>query len=289
MKLKLTSIFFVIVFSFVFSNTIFAIDNPKFYFESYSTNMSPDSEFTVSLYLSTPVPVNALDVEFTYMKDELEFLSFNDANSIVNIWQTKPNVNTDGIIRLTGGILKSFTGEKGLILKISFKAKKVGSPQINLRKNIVYLADGSGTEITASNRSIVLSVTEKAKTVELPPEPIDNTPPVVFMEYTPKNRDRQALIVFDAKDAESGIKSTQMRFKKYFIYSEWKAVENPVIYPNGVWKIELKAVNNVNLESIKVSTLKGVIFGRAFYTSLVFLFLVILTRGVYNKYKRTHK
>ena len=72
-------------------------------------------------------------------------------------------------------------------------------------------------------------------------------------------------------DKESGIKSTQMRFKKWFTYSPWVEVINPVVYPKDVWSVELKVVNNKGLEDIK-----SLSFYKLFYQKIIILFLTLI-------------
>ena len=52
--------------------------------------MAPQSEFIVSVLVDTTTSINAVDLQVLYPADKLEFLSFNDAQSIISFWQNRP-------------------------------------------------------------------------------------------------------------------------------------------------------------------------------------------------------
>ncbi len=266
------------------------------YFEGPS-EAALDSSVTISVFLNATEPVNAIDLQIAYPKTVLKFISFDNARSIVDIWQGTPAQSEAGKVNLTGGIFKPFVGQKGLIGKITFRIMGEGSPKIYLFKDNVYIADGKGTKLPIDSLSFAFSITKTTPPLAAAPDQgedgvdnstpaVDNTPPEIFLEQTKSPADGSDLIVFLATDRESGIMKTQMRQKKWLSNSDWEDVVNPVLYPEGAWKVELRAFNNAGLESVKsiISPLKLAV--RIAIVLLGVIVLVILSRAVYNRQKR---
>ena len=115
----------------------------KIYFKGPTGDLAPGSEFTVGVLLDTMDPINAFDLEISYPKDKLEFLSFDNTASIVNIWQPAPVLLPNGNLGLTGGIIKAWSDKAGLLIKISFRALNSGSPKLSFAKNNLYIPGGA--------------------------------------------------------------------------------------------------------------------------------------------------
>jgi hypothetical protein len=114
----------------------------------------------------------------------------------------------------------------------------------------------------------------------------DETPPDIVLTLVKNPKEDLSLIVFNAKDLESGIKETQIRFKKWFSFTPWISAQNPVLYPPGVWVVELKATNNAELENIETLKMPWKIWKKFLIILLPLIFLVFLSVSLYNKYKR---
>ena len=149
--------------------------------------VAPGSEFAVAVYLNAKDPINAFDLEIVYDKKNLEFLSFDNTSSIVNIWQPTPRVLPNGNIGLSGGIIKAFSGEKGLLIKLFFKAMSVGQPEFPFVKSDLYIADGKGTKIEAYNSYNIFSIKEGGKMVSAPVVPFKTTPENIIIEKELEN------------------------------------------------------------------------------------------------------
>ncbi len=285
----LASAFFVFIFliqvvSAHAAQSVISVEGPK-------DAALPGSFFTVDILLNTVEPINAIDLEISYSKEELKFISFDNTNSIIDIWRGNQSA-PPGTLHLTGGIFKSFTGEKGFIGKIMFQALQVGQPEIGFSKYEVYIADGKGTKLPVDALSYTGSIEKDAKGSavsdgEEKSKVTDNTPPEIFVEQTISPVDKSNLIVFMASDKESGIAKTQMRVKKWWSYSLWEDVTNPVLYPEGIWSLELRAISNAGLESVKGITSASVLFKKLVMAAIILvLVLVIFWRSVYNRRER---
>ena len=285
-------LFFLLSFFFFLGHNVLvlAITKSSIYFVEPNIAVAPGSDFSIDVLLDATEPINAIDLEIIYPKDKLKFLNFDNTHSIVNIWQESPALFSDGNIHLVGGIFKSFTGEKGLVIKLVFRALEIGQPELSFVKNNIYLADGKGTKLLVDTLISNISITKNATVTILPSLDIEKTPddslPNILFEQTQSPVDGATLIVFYATDLESGIKQTQMRIKKWWSYSLWQDVQNPVLYPTGAWNIEFKAINNVGLESVKSLSWMGELFKKILILFFLCIILVFGIIWVYNKKKR---
>jgi len=257
-KFQISKFLFILLFFLLAGQTALATDNPSIYFEGPIESSIFLSDFVVNVFIDTDKPINAVDLEIFYPKDKLKFLSFDNTGSIVDIWQTTPKVLSNGNIGLTGGLFRSFVGKGGLIMSLSFRAQSSGQYKLSLAKSNIYMADGKGTKIPVDISAYTISVKENKEIISLPVSSHSQTPfnsdksiPELFVEKAQSPVEGSSLIVFYATDAESGIKQTQMRTKKWWTFSSWQDVVNPVLYPNGAWSIEFKVANNTGLENIK--------------------------------------
>lgn len=287
-QIKFFKILFFVFLFFIFSKTSFA--SSRIYFTVPADELAPSSEFVVSVMLDTTDPINAVDIELKYDPKIIKFLDFNNAGSIIDFWQSAPSITESGNIKLSGGILNGFNGKSGLVLKIYFKASSIGNDKISFIKKDIYLADGKGTLVTPETNPLILSIKNNVPKITLEAEQKeykkDDTPPEILLTLVKNPKDNTSLIVFNVKDSESGVKSTQIRFKKWFSYSPWQDAVNPVLYPRGVWVIELKVENNASLESVGVLKIPTKIVFRFVLMLLFLILLVFFVISRYNKYKR---
>lgn len=158
----------------------------KIYFDGPKESVAPGSQIVIGVFLDTKVPINAFDVGVSYRTDKLQFLGSDNTNSIVNIWKTKPEGGAPGSVEFSGGILKSFTGSGGLLVRLSFRVlatnKATDTFNLSFSKNDIYLADGKGTKAEVSTPSFSLSVKEDAEVISSPIEPFQSTPTDILIE-----------------------------------------------------------------------------------------------------------
>jgi len=293
MKKTLFILFFIFL---VIGETASAANSGKIYFSGPATVSLTEPDFMISVFLDTEKPVNAVDLTIFYPQDKLKFLSFNNTRSIVNLWQTWPAISSSGDIILAGGILNPFTGKDGLIIKIAFKALSAGELKLSFKKNSVYIADGKGTKLSLPAKPSIFEITATPLSAPLLNQegdgsgnyisPTDSSPPEILLERTESLIDGSSLIIFNAVDAESGIEKTQVRTKKWWLFSDWRDAINPILYPEGVWNLEFKAENNAGLESVKSLFWRGEFYKKLLISFFFFLILLFIIVWVYNRGKR---
>ncbi len=141
----------------------------KIYYEGPSGSIAPKSTISVSVYIDAESPVNAFDLSAVFPEDKFEFMGSDNTGSIVNIWQTKPESSSSGVIDLSGGIPASFVGTKGLLIKFLFKAKDISNSEekvnLSFSKSDFFLADGKGTKVLGDSPSYNIAVKKNSEVV----------------------------------------------------------------------------------------------------------------------------
>ena len=181
--MKKFSLFILFSIFLTANNLVWAQSMPaRVYFQGPAVDIAPQSEFLVSVFLDATEPVNAFDLEIAYPADKFKFLSFDNTNSVVSLWQSSPVLLPKGNIRLSGGILQSFSGSGGLLVKISFRALNPEDAKLSFVKSNLYLADGKGTEIKATPVSSIFTVAEDGEIISTPTAPFQSTPTDVLIQ-----------------------------------------------------------------------------------------------------------
>lgn len=162
------NLFKYLLISFLFLG-ISSVDAASLSLSSQKTQYNVDDVFDVYVNLNTDNQfVNSGEANMSFDKDILSVVSVNNSASIFSMWPEKPSFsNVNGNIAFNGGLPNpGFSGSKGQIVKITFKAKKGGSADIIIGGGSVYLNDGSGTDVLTSKRGITIHVNEKIAVTE---------------------------------------------------------------------------------------------------------------------------
>lgn len=116
------------------------------------------STFDVSLYLDTQgQTVNAVEAFVRFDPDKLQIVSSIADLSIIDLWVDQPKYNNrDGTIELRGGIPKGVNTTDGLITKLRFRVKGIGTAVVKFTdESRVLLHDGKGTDALYETRNTV--------------------------------------------------------------------------------------------------------------------------------------
>lgn len=248
----------------------------RLYVNSTATQIAPDSEIIVSLRIDSAKPVNAFDMVLLYPEALLKPVLFNDSASMVDVWRTRQWDGGNGFIRLSGGMLKPFSGTGGTIAEFRFKALHEGIAQISFGNTNVYYADGTGTRADIATELVKITITKSVSLLNTPQKD-DTVPPVFRSLQTAKNPvDGNYLAVFEVKDAGSGVKSVNLRTMEWFTFSEWRPVSSPVELPKGTWQYQISAVDNNGNTSMKTLHIPMEIAKKLFITVLLFFIFGIV-------------
>ena len=260
----------------------------ELYFQGPEENLIVGSEFEVKLLLFTDQPVNAYSINFSYPKEIVELIGFNDAGSIINIWQTQPQVYLGGDVSLKGGSTKPHNSGKGLITTISFKALTTGSGEIKFSNSNVYLANGKGTEVTPGLKNLVLKVAEGSGGIPLKkPGVEDNLPPDIDELSVIKDpiNTNQKLLSFIVRDNESGVEQVNYKTRRWFWWSKSQPALNPTAFSSDIWSINFEVVDNQGNASQQTLYDWSIFLKRVLPISIIILgaFFLIINRVVRKK------
>lgn len=293
MKTKTTfSIFYFLISTLYFLFSIFYVNAANYSelrFDTPSESLIVRQEFEVKLLLFTDQPINAYSIKFMYPKNLVELLGFNDANSIIDIWQTQPQVTLGGDISLKGGSIKPLISGEGLITTIKFKALTSGKGEIIFDKSNVYLANGKGTEVVPGTENFSLNIIENPGGIlTQEPKAVDETPPAIeklSVIEDPINTN-QKLLSFIVKDDVSGIEKVYYQTKSWLWWGEIKPALNPTAFSSNIWAVNFRVVDNQG--NISTQT----IYDWSVFVKKVFpiiIFLVVIFFLVINRIRKSKK
>lgn len=136
----------VLILSIFTSSKVEALST--LYFTSPSKSVSEGDKITLSLKVnSAEDSINAISGKIVFPEDLLKPLSVSKEKSIISLWTVEPSLNKNNI-SFEGVILNpGFIGNDGLVLRITFEAKKRGVAYMNFVEGSVLANDGLGTNI----------------------------------------------------------------------------------------------------------------------------------------------
>lgn len=196
------------------------------YLEAPSSDILRGEDFSVNIRVDTQGEcINAVEINVAFSNAILQAIDFNDANSILNLWIKKPEINQiDGKIIFAGGIPNGYCGQisgdpgkSNLIGAIMFRSAtdniNSNNGQISfLPDSRVLLNDGMGTLANLTTKNLDFQINEKR--IEIPSfrwyEILkkDNIPPEKFQPEISKNSlvfDNKYFLVFSTTDKQTGI------------------------------------------------------------------------------------
>jgi competence protein ComGC len=127
-----------------------------------SKELNIGDTLNVSVYVdSVDQAMNAASFKISYPSDLLKFISLSKTGTIINLWVQEPK-GGDGEVFAEGIVLNpGFTGSRGKILNITFKAIKPGTADLKFISGSVLANDGLGTNILKNMRGGSYIIKEK--------------------------------------------------------------------------------------------------------------------------------
>jgi len=126
-----------------------------------SKDLNVSDNLNISVYVdSIDQAMNAISFKISYPEDLLKFVSLSKTGTIINLWVQEPK-GGNGEILAEGIVLNpGFTGNRGKILNITFKALKPGIANLKFISGSVLANDGLGTSILKNMREGNYSIKE---------------------------------------------------------------------------------------------------------------------------------
>lgn len=209
-----------------------------------------DGNFGVRILVHAPDPVNAYDVELSYDESLVAIEEVNTANSIISVLPRPIRAAGGGIV-IKGGSTTPFQGEAGELARIKLRPVGEGVALFSVVKAVAYAADGAGTLVALTTEPFGLRVTPGsfiAYEQALPELAAsrDQSPPEITTAVIEENplQFGERLLVFAAKDQETGVARYEARDRAWITWSPWREALNPYPVGDDAWAIQLKAVDN---------------------------------------------
>lgn len=190
-KSKLCTILFIVISLLSYSKTINAA---SLTLQPSSIKVGNGGTITVKLVVSTDgKAINNSDGVISYPTEYLDLVSISKTSSIFSLWVEEPRGGA-GIINYDGGVPSpGYTGSAGELLRLTFRAKKIGTASINIREAAVRQNDGFGTDILTAKVGASVQIVEAVDQplIVTPPAVADSAPglPVIVSNTNPRQEE----------------------------------------------------------------------------------------------------
>jgi competence protein ComGC len=196
--LSLPFVFFSVLFLFLFVFIpIFTTFAANLYILPSSKDLNVGDKLDVSVYVdSLDQAMNAVSFKISYPENLLRFVSLSKTGTIINLWLQEPK-GGNGEVLAEGIVLNpGFTGSRGKILNITFKALSSGKTDLSFVSGAVLANDGLGTNILKNMKGANYVIKEriikeekviKKEVVEQPTLPYLPTPKI----FSPTHPDQE--------------------------------------------------------------------------------------------------
>jgi hypothetical protein len=133
---------------FLISIPIFSVFAADLYILPSSKDLNVGDTLNIAVYVdSLDQAMNAVSFRISYPEDLLRFVSLSKTGTIISLWVQEPK-GGNGEVFAEGIVLNpGFTGSKGKILNITFKALNSGKADLSFVSGSVLANDGLGTNI----------------------------------------------------------------------------------------------------------------------------------------------
>ena len=211
-----------------------------------------EGAFGIRLLIDSSVSVNAYNVRVTYDSTIVEIASVDTSHSIATILP-QPIIAAGGQIRVRGGSTTAFQGTAGILATFLLKPVGEGVAEFIVTEAVAYQADGSGVPLALDQAApLPLRITPGTFTSYAQAQASgavsvsDIEAPKIIVAAVQENplNYGEHLLVFQAKDEQSGVARYEARDKSWFAWSAWREAVNPYPIGSGAWAVQLKAVDN---------------------------------------------
>ncbi|MCA9358769.1 hypothetical protein KC926_01030 [Candidatus Kaiserbacteria bacterium] len=112
-----------------------------------ASTVEAGQRFTIDVYASAHVPVNAVDITLQFESNAVQVLAVDRGQSVLTIWTQDPIIKDDRVILRGGTYRKGFIGEHK-IASIDLKAKVTGQNSFSATSVVLLAGDGKGTSVS---------------------------------------------------------------------------------------------------------------------------------------------
>jgi len=114
--------------------------------EAVPSTVAAGDPFSVYVYVSAHVPVNAVDIKVLVPKN-VKVMGIDTGESVITLWAKEPYVLGNNVILSGGTFRKGFVGEH-LIATINAEAVESGIGEFTIHEAALLAGDGSGNKVS---------------------------------------------------------------------------------------------------------------------------------------------
>jgi len=229
----------IFIVAYLFFLFVFAVkvDAAVLYFTPEAKMFDINQEFSIDIKIdSRDLFINAVQATVGFPNDILELLEVDREDSTFNFWVEEPIIsNEEGTLSFIGGTAKGVAGEALQVLRMKFKAKRVGLAELTISDAVVTASDGKGTNVL----SVIMGTSIGVGTEVIEPDKV--TPPTGKPEGSieePEKIDREPVLAKDLPE------EPELRVFLYPDESQWYDHLGEVIViwelPSDITKVETR-------------------------------------------------
>jgi hypothetical protein len=117
--------------------------------ESSVKSVSAGEQFSIGVYVTAHVPVNAVDLSLVFPKEQISIVGIDTGESVITLWTEDPSVKGNTVVMRGGTFRKGFIGNH-LIATINARAVQTGIAQFSVDNVILLAGDGSGSKVSVA-------------------------------------------------------------------------------------------------------------------------------------------
>lgn len=118
--------------------------------ESSKNSVKAGEHFSIDVFVSAHVPVNAVDIALAFPSAQIDILGVDTGESVITLWTVDPYVDKNNVILRGGTFRKGFKGDH-LIATINAKAKASGLATFEVSDILLLAGDGTGSKVAVSD------------------------------------------------------------------------------------------------------------------------------------------
>ncbi|MDO8469695.1 MAG: cohesin domain-containing protein [bacterium] len=285
----------------------------ELYLVAARSHVAPGDLVSIGVNLSAAVPVNAVDVELGYNPASLAFVGARTGQSLIDVWPRALEVLREGVVRIRGGFTTPFSGSAGPLAELTFRVVPGATNilQWSVRSGTFYRADGRGSPFAPAVAPLSIPLKQKKQAPIITPVPApavspprggtssppratvpefhapeDTIPPnIVALEVFRDPLGGEQLLLWSARDVESGVAGSEVRFREWLSWSEWVPTESPMQIPWGAWAVEVRVTDHAGNPREQTLTLWIVLIFK-FATAGAFFALIRFTHRHRRRFSR---
>ena len=195
--------------------------------------------------------LNAVEAEIIFPSDILEFVTVNDAGSVISLWVKKPTFDGVDSVSLSGITPGGFSSQTTELLELKFRAVKAGQGMVVSDQVKLLIHDGLGTEALVEKQNLPINVNSDEASVvanDIDEERPENFKPEIIED--PDVFNGKHTLIFSTKDKNSGINRYEVKegwFGRYHLAESPYELENQSLDK----EIQVKAIDNAGNERLE--------------------------------------